>query len=172
MKSRPNALFVVLLNFLISFIVKKVMRRMMTNKIIYIAVLLVMTTCIGSTQEFDQYKAFTLVQIGEVIKKDNRTFIVLDEQYQEGLMGLEDFDEVTVLYWFDQNDTPEKRSILKVHPRGNPDNPIRGVFATHAPVRPNLIAVSRCAIIGIEGSTIEVDDIDAFNHSPVLDLKN
>ena len=69
-------------------------------------------------------------------------------------------------------DTPEKRSILQVHPRGNVENPIRGVFATHAPVRPNLIAISRCKIITVKNNIIEIDDIDAFSGSPVLDLKN
>ncbi|PVV25773.1 MAG: hypothetical protein B6D74_02610 [gamma proteobacterium symbiont of Ctena orbiculata] len=61
--------------------------------------------------------------------------------------------------------------MLQVHPRGNPDNPLRGVFATRAPVRPNLIALSRCRILSIVGNRIEIDDIDAFPDTPVLDIK-
>ena len=120
----------------------------------------------------DREKTFTLYQIGSVIKQHGRTFILLDEQYAPGLLGLEQFSHVTVVYWFDRNDTPEKRAILQVHPRGDPNNPVRGVFATHAPVRPNLIAISRCRILSITGNRMEVDDIDAFPDSPVLDLKN
>jgi tRNA-Thr(GGU) m(6)t(6)A37 methyltransferase TsaA len=105
------------------------------------------------------------------VKEGDRTFIVLDEKYEPGLMGLETFSHVTVVYWFDRNDTPEKRSILQVHPRGNKQNPLRGVFATHSPVRPNLIAISRCKIIAIRGNVVEIDEIDAFHDSPVLDLK-
>lgn len=117
-------------------------------------------------------KSFKLYPIGTIVKEGRRTRIVLDEKYEPGLMGLEDFSHVTVVYWFDRNDTPKRRSILRVHPRGNPTNPLRGVFATHAPVRPNLIAISRCRILSIAGNVVEIDGIDAFDGSPVLDLKN
>jgi tRNA (Thr-GGU) A37 N-methylase len=76
-----------------------------------------------------------------------------------------------VLDWFDRNDTPEQRSILKVHPRGNPANPLRGVFATRAPVRPNLIVLNRVRILSVKGNGIEIDGIDAFADTPVLDIK-
>ena len=65
----------------------------------------------------------------------------------------------------------ETREILQVHPKGNPENPLRGVFATRAPFRPNLIAMSRCKIKSIKENVIEIDEIDAFADSPVLDLK-
>ncbi len=55
--------------------------------------------------------------------------------------------------------------------RRNPKNPLRGVFATRAPVRPNLIALSRVRVISVRGNVIEIDGIDAFPDTPVLDLK-
>ena len=116
--------------------------------------------------------SFIVYPIGKVEKKGNRTFIVINKKYEAGLKGLENFSEMTVIYWFDRNDTPEKRAILQVHPRGNPENPIRGVFATHSPVRPNLIAISRCNILSVKNNIIEIDQIDAFDDTPVLDLKN
>lgn len=64
----------------------------------------------------DGNRTFILYQIGEVLKENGHTFIVMDKKYEPGLMGLETFSEVTVFYWFDQNDTKEKRSILQVHP--------------------------------------------------------
>ena len=88
--------------------------------------------------------------IGWVRKADGRTLIEIDEMYQPALLGVEDFDTIWVLYWFDRNDTLEQRSILQVHPRGNPANPLRGVFATRAPVRPNLIALSRCRVLSVK----------------------
>ncbi len=115
---------------------------------------------------------FTVYPIGWVRKAEGRTTIVVNKEYQEGLLGLDKFSEVWVLYWFDRNDTPERRSILQVHPRGNKDNPIRGVFATHSPVRPNLIAMTRCKIISVKDNVIEIESIDAFADTPVLDLKN
>ena len=120
----------------------------------------------------DQVQTYTLYPIGKIVKECERTFIVLDKKYELGLMGLDKFSHVTVVYWFDRNDTPRKRSILQVHPQGNKTNPLRGVFATHSPVRPNLIAISRCKIISVKGNIIEVDGIDAFDNSPVIDLKN
>lgn len=117
-------------------------------------------------------KQFTVYPIGWVRKTDERTTIVVDKKYQPALLGMDQFTHVWVLYWFDRNDTPEKRSILQVHPQGKKDNPIRGVFATHSPVRPNLIAMTRCKIISVKENVIEIESIDAFPDTPVLDLKN
>ena len=58
-----------------------------------------------------------------------------------------------------------------MHPRGNPANPLRGVFATRAPVRPNLIALSRCRVLAVRDNVIEIDAIDALPDTPVLDIK-
>lgn len=116
-------------------------------------------------------KAYSVHPIGHVRKADGKTMIVLDKAYQPGLLGMEKLDDVWVLWWFDQNDTPDKRSILQVHPRGNPANPLTGVFATRAPVRPNLIALTRCKVISVKDNVIEIDGIDAFPDTPVLDIK-
>jgi tRNA (adenine37-N6)-methyltransferase len=115
---------------------------------------------------------YTVYPIGWVRKVKGRTLIVVDKKYEAGLLGLKQFPEVWVLYWFDRNDTPAQRSILQVHPRGDKNNPIRGVFATHSPVRPNLIAMTRCKIISVKENVIEVEGIDALPDTPVLDLKN
>ena len=125
----------------------------------------------NSKTEPTQQEQFTLYPIGKVVKKAGKTLIVLDKKYQPALLGLEKHSYVTVVYWFDRNDTPEKRAILQVHPRGDRNNPLTGVFATHSPVRPNLIAISNCDIISVKENVIEVKDIDAFDGSPVLDLK-
>jgi tRNA (Thr-GGU) A37 N-methylase len=61
--------------------------------------------------------------------------------------------------------------VLQVHPRGKKKNPLCGVFATRAPVRPNLIALSLCKVISVRENVIEIDQIDAFPNTPVLDLK-
>jgi tRNA (adenine37-N6)-methyltransferase len=116
-------------------------------------------------------KSFTVHPIGWVQRKDGRTLIAVDEKYQPGLLGLDGWSHVQVVWWFDRNDAPQKRSILQVHPRGNAANPLTGVFACRAPVRPNLIALSLCKIISVKDNMIEVEKIDAFDETPVLDLK-
>ncbi len=115
--------------------------------------------------------SYTVHPIGWIRKSTGKTHIEIDRRYQPALMGVEDLPTIWVLYWLDRNDTPERRSVLQVHPRGNPDNPQRGVFATRSPLRPNLIALSQVRILGVKGNVIEIDDIDAFADTPVLDLK-
>ena len=115
--------------------------------------------------------AYQVHPIGWVRKAQGRTTIEVKERYLPALLGVDRLDAIWVLYWFDRNDTPQQRAILQVHPRRNPDNPLRGVFATRAPVRPNLIALSRCRVLSVRGNVIEIDTIDAFADTPVLDIK-
>lgn len=114
---------------------------------------------------------FTVQSIGRVEKSGQGASIVLDQRFQPGLLGLDGFSHVWVFWWFDRNDTPAQRAILQVHPRGNRQNPLTGVFATRAPVRPNLIAMSLCKIKAVKENVVEVESIDAFPGTPVLDLK-
>jgi len=74
------------------------------------------STTLGQT-EIKEDKVLKVYSIGKVVKENGRTFIVLDKKYEPGLLGLDKFSSVTVIYWFDRNDTPMKRSILQVHPR-------------------------------------------------------
>jgi tRNA (Thr-GGU) A37 N-methylase len=36
----------------------------------------------------------------------------------------------------------------------------------------NLIAMTKCKIISVKDNVVEIDTIDAFADTPVLDLKN
>ncbi|MBN1590695.1 MAG: tRNA (N6-threonylcarbamoyladenosine(37)-N6)-methyltransferase TrmO [Pirellulales bacterium] len=137
-----------------------------------LSIVFVAMECTGNAEGEKMVVKYTVCPIGWVRKTEGRTTIVVDKKYQKGLLGLDQFSEVWVLYWFDRNDTPEKRSILQIHPRGNTKNPKRGVFATHAPVRPNPIAMSKCKIVSVKDNVIEIEEIDAFADTPVLDLKN
>jgi len=114
---------------------------------------------------------YALHPIGWVRKTRSKTRIVLYKKYRAGLIGVENLPEVWVLWWFHRNDNPRLRSVLRVHPRGNPANPLRGVFSTRAPMRPNLIALSRCKVLGVKRNVVAIDDIDALPDTPVLDLK-
>jgi tRNA-Thr(GGU) m(6)t(6)A37 methyltransferase TsaA len=116
-------------------------------------------------------RQFTLESIGFVQKSREHTRLVLEKSFEPGLLGLKDFSHVWVFWWFDQNDTPEERATLQVHPRRNKNNPLTGVFATRSPVRPNLIALSLCRILSIKDHVVEIDTIDALAGTPVLDLK-
>ncbi len=114
---------------------------------------------------------FELYPVGKVEKEGESVRLRIFDKYTDALKGLDGFSHVFVLYWFDKNDTPAKRGILQVHPRGNKNNPLTGVFACRSPVRPNLIALTLCRIISVEGDVVHIDKIDAFDETPVLDLK-
>ena len=92
-------------------------------------------------------------------------------QYLNGLLGIEQFSHILVLYWLHENDDPQLRNTLQVNPCGNDANPLTGVFATHSPRRPNLIAISKCRLLEVNGSSLKIDRIDAFHGSPVIDIK-
>ena len=114
---------------------------------------------------------YSMSPVGWVRKAGGKTFIEIDPKYQAALLGVDELSSLWVLYWFDRNDSPEKRAVLQVHPRGNPENPLRGVFATRSPFRPNLIALTQVKVVAVRGNVIEIGDIDAFADTPVLDLK-
>ena len=114
---------------------------------------------------------YTMQAVGWVRKSAGKTFIEIEKRYQPALLGVDGLKTIQVLYWFDRNDSPEKRAILQVHPRGDPERPLRGVFATRSPFRPNLIAISEVRVLAVRDNIIEIDAIDAFADTPVLDLK-
>ena len=116
-------------------------------------------------------KIFEIYSIGKVKQLENRTVLNIFEEYSDGLDGLKEGMKILLLLWFDRSDTPEKRKILKVHPRGNPNNPIRGVFSTRAPIRPNPIAVYTVEILKIEENNIFIEKIDAYDNTPIIDIK-
>ena len=114
---------------------------------------------------------FQIYPVGTIIKKNENSVIRIYDKYIRALLGLDQFSHIQVFYWFHKNDTPSKRNILRVHPRREESNPLTGVFATHSSVRPNLIAFSICRILSIEENLIKIDTIDAFDETPVIDIK-
>jgi tRNA-Thr(GGU) m(6)t(6)A37 methyltransferase TsaA len=116
-------------------------------------------------------KPICMTPVGVVKKQGQRAQLEIEPEYAPALAGLQEFSHLWVIYWFHENDRPEERQTLQVHPRRDPANPLTGVFACRAPVRPNLIGFTACRIIKVEGNVVEVADLDARNGTPILDLK-
>lgn len=93
--------------------------------------------------------------------------IVLRPEMAPGLMGLEGERYILVLFNLHRATDYE----LRLHPGHNPENPIRGVFATRSQYRPNPIAATVAEIVSVEDNIIEVTGLDAQDGSPVLDIK-
>jgi tRNA-Thr(GGU) m(6)t(6)A37 methyltransferase TsaA len=94
-------------------------------------------------------------------------WLVLDDSVSDGIRDLQVGDEIVVLTWLDR----ARRDVLVVHPRDNPANPLRGVFATRSADRPNPIGLHRVEILAIDGTKIRVRHLEAIDGTPVLDLK-
>ena len=116
-------------------------------------------------------ESFQVFPVGVVGKNDEAIWIDIFDAFADALLGLEKFSHIQVLYWFHENDEVGKRKVLQVHPRKDKKNPLSGVFATHSPLRPNLIGLTICKIKSIQDGRIEIEDIDAFDGTPVIDIK-
>lgn len=116
-------------------------------------------------------QTFEVTAVGTIRKTDAETWIEIDDPYLPAMEGLTGFSHIQVFFWFHENDHPEGRRVLKVHPRKDPANPLLGVFATHSPLRPNLIGMTLCRVERVDPPRIYLDRIDAFDGTPVLDIK-
>ncbi len=119
---------------------------------------------------FMEFEPFKIIPVGYVRGKPDTHIEILPE-FGEAMDGLREGDWIKLVLWFHGSDMPERRRILKVHPYGNPKNPLTGVFATRSPYRPNPIALYTVRIHRIEGNRLYIDWIDAMDGTPVLDIK-
>ena len=87
------------------------------------------------------------------------------DDYVSGLRDIEGFDRIWLLYWF--NRVCDTR--LTVIPYK--DDREHGLFATRAPCRPNPVGMSSVRLIGIEGNTLRVEDVDMLDSTPLIDIK-
>ncbi|MCW4015261.1 MAG: tRNA (N6-threonylcarbamoyladenosine(37)-N6)-methyltransferase TrmO [Candidatus Bathyarchaeota archaeon] len=106
----------------------------------------------------------------EVRDKNVVSQIVFREELTEALEGVEEFSHLFVLFWLHET-SDEKRQTLKVRPRGRPDMPLLGLFATRTPYRPNPIGLTRVKLLKIEGNILTVQGLDAYDGTPILDVK-
>ncbi len=97
--------------------------------------------------------------------------IELHEQLADALLGIEEQTHLLVLRWMHALKV-EVRDILRTHPGGDSARPLRGVFALHSPMRPNPIGVTRVELTGVESTSLAVRGLDAFDGSPIIDIKS
>jgi tRNA-Thr(GGU) m(6)t(6)A37 methyltransferase TsaA len=106
----------------------------------------------------------------EVRNKTHTSQLVLNKELTTALEGIEDFSHLFVLFWLDKT-TTEQRKLLKVHPRRRKDLPLIGIFATRTMTRPNPIGLTLVELVKVEGNVLTVQGLDAFNGTPVIDIK-
>jgi tRNA-Thr(GGU) m(6)t(6)A37 methyltransferase TsaA len=96
--------------------------------------------------------------------------LVINPELEGILDGLEDFSHALVLYW-PHLLPPHGRSLTKVHPIGQKEFPLVGVFSTCSPARPNPILVTIVRIIEKKENTLTVQGLEAIDGSPIIDIK-
>ena len=99
--------------------------------------------------------------------KTGQSQIILDSTLTRGLQGLEPGQSLMVLFHLNRVRDFE----LLQHPKGDQERPKRGVFSLRSPRRPNPIGVTVVELISIDENLLIVRGLDAFDGTPVLDLK-
>jgi len=94
-------------------------------------------------------------------------WLALRPAMRPAIRDLEVGTEVIVLTWLDRG----HRDELLVHPRGDQDRPLQGVFSTRSPDRPNPIGLHHVQILAIDDTRIRVRNLEALDRTPVVDIK-
>ena len=94
-------------------------------------------------------------------------WLVLQPDVLDGLDGIRPGARLIVLTWLDR----ASRDVLRVHPRDDVSNPMRGVFSTRSADRPNPIGLHPVEVLAVEENRVHVRPLEALDGTPVVDLK-
>ncbi|GAB3862605.1 SAM-dependent methyltransferase [Micromonospora andamanensis] len=84
--------------------------------------------------------------------------------------GLEEFSHLEIVFRFHLTD-PTDLNLGARRPRDNPEWPEVGIFGHRNMRRINWLGVSRCRLIKVDGLDLHVEELDAVDGTPVLDIK-
>jgi len=96
--------------------------------------------------------------------RESESTVVVDPDYEEGLLGIEENDYLQVLFELHRSEDYRLQHTRR-------DGKFRGVFASRSPHRPNRIGSTVVELLSREGRNLRVRGLDAIDGTPVLDLK-
>ena len=114
---------------------------------------------------YTPFKALADMPIQPAAAKGIAGKIEIFKEFADGLVDLEGFSHLIVLYHFHM--AHDVRMTVTPFLDATP----HGVFATRAPTRPNPIGLSVLRLCSVQGTTIEIEDVDMLDGTPVLDIK-
>ena len=94
-------------------------------------------------------------------------WIDLAPDFEPAATDLQVGDAILILTWMHQGD----QNVLRCHPQGNRELPMRGIFSTRSPDRPTPIGLHAVRILGREGLRLKVHPLEVIDGTPVIDIK-
>lgn len=94
--------------------------------------------------------------------------LVFEEEYVDALSGLNRLKRIWVIFGFHRH----RGWTPRVRPRCAKDEELVGVFASRGVQRPNKLGLTLVDLVSVRGNTVTVRGLDAFDGSPVYDVKN
>jgi tRNA-Thr(GGU) m(6)t(6)A37 methyltransferase TsaA len=94
-------------------------------------------------------------------------WLVFEDEYEPAVLDLTVGQRVHVITWLHLAD----RSVLRVHPRDDETQPMRGVFDTRSQDRPNPLGLHTVTILEVGGNRVLVSDLEAVDGTPLIDVK-
>ncbi len=107
---------------------------------------------------------------GEYVDPWQEVVLDIDPRWEPGLEGIEGFSHLVVIFYLDRAKR-RRRAGNPLPPECEPDFPPVGFFATRTPERPNPIGISCPRLLRRDGNRLLVSGIDAWDGTPILDLK-
>jgi len=114
-----------------------------------------------------QYTSETGAPRQGMLEPDMPVRVELFNTYKTALVGLEKYDYIWLIYHFDR--VKDWDSDVRP-PHSNPEQSF-GLFATRTPRRPNPLGLCLVKLDSIHDGTLYIRGIDAYNGTPVIDIK-
>jgi tRNA (adenine37-N6)-methyltransferase len=124
---------------------------------------------------------FRVQSIGTILREDQPppdqfldpaapSVLRIDDRWAAGLEGIDEFSHLVVLSWLDR---AERRRTAgePMHPDGREDIAPVGFFSTRTPKRPNPIGIATPSLQRRVGNDLHVTGIDAWDGTPIIDIK-
>lgn len=120
---------------------------------------------VSDLKNFDQLPTYSEV-----------SYLSIREDLTEGLIGLEHFSHLHVIYrqhrreeWKKRANIPEGEEILTMPLMGEPS--CKGIYTSRSPARPSGMGSCIVELLSRERNKLHVRGLDAVNGTPILDIK-
>jgi tRNA-Thr(GGU) m(6)t(6)A37 methyltransferase TsaA len=111
------------------------------------------------------YKSTSEIPKGFGVKHDADGVLGILPEFAPGLMDIEGFSHLFVIWEFDRSKGFELFGTPPI------DNRPHGVFATRSPRRPNPLGLTVVELLRRDGRELHVRGVDMLDGTPILDIK-